>query len=120
MPARLLSISYDRTLLQTRHLVLQDGGFDVVSVADMQGLTSALAQGEFDLFILGHSLPAKEKLRVFHLLQGHSQETPVLELYKFSPDLETGHSLSAQSEPEELIDAVRRSLGYPGESKQVS
>src|SRR5258706_4831762 len=120
MRVRLLSISDNRVLLQTRHLILQQAGFDVVSVADMQELTSALAQGEFDVFILGHSLPSKEKLRVYHLVRGHSQDTPVLELYKFSPDLDTGFSLGAHSEPEELIDAVHRSLGSPGESHRKS
>jgi len=120
MRARLLSISDNRTVLQTRHLILQQAGFDVVSVADMQELTGALAQGEFDLFILGHSLPAKEKLRVYHLVQGHSQATPVLELYKFSPDLNTGYALSSQGEPQALIDAGHQALGYPGESQRKS
>ena len=54
--ARILSVSYDSSLLKTRQLILEQEGHQVVSAL---GFTDALQQCEsskdFDLFILGHS-----------------------------------------------------------------
>jgi DNA-binding response OmpR family regulator len=121
MPARLLSISVDRALLMQRHLMLQEIGYDVASAADMPELIIALSQGPFDLVILGHSLPPKEKLRIFHLIRANSERTPIVELYVNSPDLDTGHSLHSQASPEQLVETVRNALGESdAQEKRIS
>ncbi len=108
MKPNLLSITYDRTLLMARHLMLQESGFFVVSAGDFKELKQGLAQSGYDVFILGHSLPSKEKLRVFHLLRDNSASVPILELYNSSPDLDTGFSLSSHATPEDLLTTVNR------------
>jgi CheY-like chemotaxis protein len=60
--ARILSVSYDESLLKTRQLMLEQCGYKVVSAL---GFTDALKQceqgGPFDLFVLGHSIPLHDK-----------------------------------------------------------
>lgn len=60
--ARILSVSYDVSLLGTRQMILQNQGHEVVSAL---GFTEALKQCQsskkFDLFILGHSIPHSDK-----------------------------------------------------------
>jgi CheY-like chemotaxis protein len=59
---RILSVSYDESLLRTRQLMLEQCGYQVVSAL---GFTDALKQctegGLFDLFVLGHSIPLHDK-----------------------------------------------------------
>jgi len=60
--AHILSVSYDESLLKTRHLMLEQVGYEVTSSL---GFTDALrectAGGPFDLFLLGHSIPLHDK-----------------------------------------------------------
>ena len=59
---RILSVSYDESLLKTRHLMLEQCGYEVSSAL---GFTDALREcnsgGPFDLFILGHSIALHDK-----------------------------------------------------------
>ncbi|HZU31344.1 MAG TPA: hypothetical protein VFB79_09525 [Candidatus Angelobacter sp.] len=62
MPKRILSVSYDVSLLATRKMLLEQKGY---SVENALGFSKALAlcrAGGFDLFILGHSIPYDDKL----------------------------------------------------------
>ena len=60
--ACILSVSYDESLLKTRHMMLEQCGYRVVSAL---GFTDAMKQcsegGPFDLFVLGHSIPVHDK-----------------------------------------------------------
>jgi DNA-binding NtrC family response regulator len=60
--ARILSVSYDESLLKTRQLILEQSGYEVTSAL---GFTDAMKQctegGTFDMFVLGHSIPIRDK-----------------------------------------------------------
>jgi DNA-binding NtrC family response regulator len=71
--ARILSVSYDTTLLQTRELLLRGQGHDVVSALGFHRGTEACQQGGFDLFVLGHSIPQEDKL---DLIRGFRENNP--------------------------------------------
>ena len=104
--ARILSISYNVVLLRTREMLLKEAGLDAVSVSNYAELLDALKSTEYDLCILGHSLPEKEKLRVFNVLKEKLPEIPILEIYRFHPDLKTGLTMSSQTSPEEFLETV--------------
>ena len=83
MAKRILSISYDRSLLWTRQLMLQHLGYDVVSV---EGFVAAIEVCEaptlnFDLAILGHSIPAKDKEQIISHFKQHC-DSPILALLR--------------------------------------
>src|ERR1051326_4180361 len=62
---RIISISYDETLLRTRQLVLEQGAYTVISAL---GLNDALARCSepADLIVIGHSIPRDDKLDIIH------------------------------------------------------
>lgn len=73
MSRRILSVSYDRALLATRKMLLEQQGYDITSAL---GFTDALEQcqkSHFDLFILGHSIPDNDKL---HLIKTFKENCP--------------------------------------------
>ena len=61
MPKKILSISENDALRVTRHMLLENRGFDVVSTANLRETRNALKSGDFDLVILGISLERELK-----------------------------------------------------------
>lgn len=64
MTPRILSLSYDESLLRTRQMMLEDEGYEVISCARMDDALKQCGQNTFDIFILGHSIPTSDKQRL--------------------------------------------------------
>jgi DNA-binding NtrC family response regulator len=112
MAKRILSISYDGSLLWTRQLLLQQMGYSVVSA---EGFVAALdaceaPNNKFDLAILGHSIPAKDKERIIsHFKQ--LCDAPILALLRpHEGTMQTATRSIEADPPEGLIAAVREML----------
>jgi len=112
MAKRILSISYDPSLLWTRQLMLQQLGYEVVSV---EGFVAAIEACEaptvnFDLLILGHTIPAKDKEPIISHFRQHCN-SPILALLRPHEGAMQNADRSVDPEPEKLIAAVREMLG---------
>jgi DNA-binding NtrC family response regulator len=79
--SRILSISYDPSLLFTRQAMLELAGYDVVSA---EGFADAIehCSGHFDLIILGHSIPQKDKRAIVAELHERGCNAPLLSLLR--------------------------------------
>ena len=58
---QILSVSYDENLLMTRELMLRQAGYQVTSSLGFVEAIDRCNTGSFDLLILGHSIPHKDK-----------------------------------------------------------
>ena len=87
MAKHILSVSYNQSLLKTRELLLQREGYDVTSALGFTQAVSKCQNGNFDLFILGHSIPDADKRELIRLsrlqcaapvlaLRRHGEESP--------------------------------------------
>lgn len=77
----ILSVSYDLTLLSTRLLLLQASGYTVTSA---EGFVEAMRQckaGNYDLLIIGHSIPHTDKKALIEEMRAHCH-APVLALLR--------------------------------------
>src|SRR5690349_4438653 len=77
----ILSVSYDPNLLNTRQLLLQSCGFTVTSA---EGFVDALRKcraGNYDLLIIGHSIPTEDKEAIIAEMGKHCP-APVLALLR--------------------------------------
>ena len=112
MTTRIFSISYDKTLLQTRHMMLEQAGYDVVSA---EGYAEAVesCQGSFDLIIMGHSIPQKDKRAIIAELRKHGCDGPVLSLLRVgeAPIPEAAHGIDP--DPRYLLETVKWMLAEP-------
>lgn len=92
MPKRILSVSYDLALLQTREMLLQAAGYEVVSIEGFQSMLD-LAQSknapEFDLVILGHSIAHRDKEALIKLVR-ERWKAPVLALLRAGESSDVG------------------------------
>lgn len=73
MSKRILSVSYDAVLLATREMLLEQKGYNVTCALGFTESAKHCKNGSFDLFILGHSIPYKDKL---HLITAFRDNSP--------------------------------------------
>ena len=106
--ARILSVSYDESLLKTRQFMLEQCGHHVISAL---GFTDSLRQctqgGAFDLFVLGHSIPLHDKQALVEAFRrGH--DAPVVALKRPGEDLSsTGADFQADpSDPAGMLAII--------------
>jgi DNA-binding response OmpR family regulator len=102
---RILSVSYDEMLLKTRADLLEHEGYEVVSV---QGFIASLEECKhdgFDLFILGHSIPHKEKQELIRAFR-RSCSAPIVSLLRNCDDSVDEADLQVEPDPRKVLDAV--------------
>jgi DNA-binding response OmpR family regulator len=113
MAKRILCISYDRALLQTRKMLLEDAGYEVVEAEGFaEAMSVSSAQGPtLDLVILGHSItPEETELLISHIRA--NTRVPVLALLRGCQSAVPGAARSIVSlDPGELLKVVREMLG---------
>jgi len=107
----ILSISYDEPLLYTREWILKAQGFQVVSACDFTEALQRCQTDQFDLAIMGHSIPRPEKLVLIQEFK-KKRYAPVLSLVKHgdSPLPEADYWVEAFEGPEVLVRAVKTAL----------
>jgi DNA-binding response OmpR family regulator len=112
MAKRILSISYDRSLLWTRQLLLEQLGYEVLSAEGFAQAWDAIEErkNNFDLIILGHSIPPKDKSAIVQHMRDSSQ-APILALLRpyESPVAEAARSIDA-GDPGAFLHSVKDML----------
>ena len=106
----LLSVCLNDSIRHTRHLLLQNAGYEVESVLNVRDLRSACKRRKFDLVIVCHSLDSRAKQFLGANMWLLCRNTPVLELCIVSPEMKTGHHLINPS-PEALLESVESIVG---------
>lgn len=85
MAKHILSVSYNEPLLQTRELLLRREGYSVTSALGFTAAVEQCKSGGFDLFILGHSIPDRDKQELIKTFRTKCP-SPVLALRRHGED----------------------------------
>jgi DNA-binding response OmpR family regulator len=110
MTPHILSVSYDESLLRTREMLLRREGYVVSSALGFTDAVECCENGKFDLFILGHSIPDKDKRELIRVFRGQC-DSPVLALHRHGEDSPDG--ADAHADPnhiEDLLEIVSKIL----------
>lgn len=123
---RVLSVSCDATLLNSREHVLSHSGIVVVSALGISNALRSCENGDFDLLLLCHSIPTKDKSEIIRRFR-QSCGGSVLAMHKpcEGPVTDADHNFDAGRNPADLVAAVSRilltyrrrkvaSAGHPG------
>lgn len=121
MSKRILSVSYDVSLLATRRMLLELAGYTITSAL---GFTVALEQCQhsgYDLFILGHSIPTKDKEELIRIFR-KTCPAPVLSLERWGEPRVESDFHASPDDPEKLLETVHRIFGFVelGSSRDAS
>jgi CheY-like chemotaxis protein len=108
--ARILSISYDETLLSTRQLMLEAQGHKVSSALGFATALKLCRESDYDLLIMGHSIPSSDKEQIIKTLRLVCK-APVLALLRATePQLRVAEYNHELHGPEQFLHAVNKAL----------
>jgi DNA-binding NtrC family response regulator len=103
----ILSISYNKALLQTRELLLSSEGFEVESVVGVSAAIRACEKRKFDLVIMGHSIPPEDKTTIVRQLRTVCR-TRILALHRpYESPLKTADYNLDSGDPQRFLNYVK-------------
>jgi DNA-binding NtrC family response regulator len=106
--ARILSVSYDQSLLYTRQLILEQHGHSVVSAFGFtQALKCCHEAKDFSIFILGHSIPREDKEALISSFRAHCPGT-VVALKRSNEGPVAGADFETEPSPEAILQVVEQ------------
>lgn len=108
--ALLLSVGCDSQLLGSRQLLLQSAGYAVVSAHSAKEAVDCFLAGDFDLVLLCHSLPERERDGVACLIRASGSLTPIITVATYEGQQDVFVSATIESEPEQLLAGIRDAL----------
>lgn len=112
MKKRILSISYDDPLLQTRQMVLENAGYDVTSALGFaEALEICKVHHDFDLILMGHSMPPKDKTSLITTLRLNCP-APLVTIRRHGDDPLPGAkgSIDSLDGPDALLQVIKKAL----------
>lgn len=111
MAYRVLSISYDSTLLRIRERLLEREGYEVVSAEGFVNALKCCQEGHYDVAVLGHSIPIADQKTFFEALN-REHPLPVISLtVSGEPGLQCAVAQVDAFQPQHFINTVRQVLG---------
>ena len=105
MSRRILSVSYDVSLLATRRMLLEQRGCEVASALGFTHALEYCRQGHFDLFILGHSIPVADKQSLVKTFRENCS-APVLSLERHGETFVQCDFHASPDDPERFVEVV--------------
>jgi DNA-binding NtrC family response regulator len=120
MRKRILSISYDRALLQTRRMLLEEAGFEVISAASFREAFDLCRAGAFDLLIIGHSIPPNDKASMIAAARrGAKAQVLSIRTDTEPPAQGADFSVFGLEGPKVLLEAVKEAFAKSDDKKKT-
>ena len=105
MSKRILSVSYDMSLLATRKMLLEQKGYTVVNGYGFSKALESCRAGGFDLFILGHSIPHDDKLALIESFRTHCP-APIVSLERHGEHFVPCDYHASPDDPERFLEII--------------
>jgi CheY-like chemotaxis protein len=105
-----LAVGRDPVLLETRGQVLQSAGYTVVLELSLKKAVAKFDEGDFDLVLMCHSIPAKDRELLTQLLRQHTSRTPIVSVAVNLCDLDSFADATIGNDPKELLVGLRELL----------
>jgi CheY-like chemotaxis protein len=111
--AVVLVVGFDSSLMRTRSLVLQSAGYIVESASSLKEAVDRFRVGDFDLVLLCHSIPMKDRDHLTCLIRATGSLTPVVSITRNS--ITRNHGECAEFVNATLEDGPNKFLASIGE-----
>jgi DNA-binding response OmpR family regulator len=115
----ILHIGEDALLLETRSLILRSAGYVVESVRSLKQAAEQFLAGDFDLVILCHSIPSKDRDRLSCWIRASGSRTPVATISEGPGQWDEFADANLDSDPKKLLTGIKTALGARGLSRSA-
>jgi DNA-binding response OmpR family regulator len=102
----LLAVGLDSSLLQSQRSVWQTAGYHVTSVDSIREGIAQFHEGDFDLVLLSHSIPAESRERLAYLIRASGSRIPVICVSDSSSGSDSFADATIRSGPENLLQGI--------------
>jgi DNA-binding response OmpR family regulator len=111
MPLTLvLAVGVDSSLPETQMQIWQSAGYIVTSAASIKEAIVQLRDGDFDLVLLFHSIPAESRERLTLLIRSSGMRVPVVCVTDSSAGHDSFADATIHNEPNKLIQGIEELL----------
>lgn len=114
-----LSVGNDPSLAAIRNLVLQSAGYRVVPAWSGEEAVRCFLAGDFDLVILCHSIPGKERDRLTCLIRASGSLVPVVFIAGLDDDQDLFATATLQNQPQQFLNGLRKVLAKAGSNRTM-
>lgn len=105
--AVILNVGRDPALLASREMLLRSAGHSVESACFVEKAFRRIEEGDLDLILLCHSMPEKERQRIFRLIRSSGSPIPVmLVAATLTPPPDDSADFTVESTPAVLLRRV--------------
>jgi DNA-binding response OmpR family regulator len=101
-----LAVGLDSSLLANQSSVWQSAGYLVTSAGTIREAIAHFRDGDFDLVLLGRSIPADSRERLTFLIRASGSQIPVVCVAGSSSDSDTFADATITSEPIKLLEGI--------------
>jgi hypothetical protein len=102
----ILAVGLDSSLLESQSSVWQSAGFIVTSTGSIREAIVQIRDGDFDLVLLGHSIPTDSRERLTFLIRAIGSQTPVVSITDSSTGCDSFADATIRNEPSTLLQSI--------------
>jgi CheY-like chemotaxis protein len=102
-----LSVGLDLSLLRARGLVLESAGYLVESASTVKGAADRFQSGDFDLVLLCHSVPRKDRDRLTSLIRASGSRTPIVSIAGNLGECDAFANATLEDGPNNFLAGIR-------------
>jgi hypothetical protein len=108
MPFKLvLAVGLDSSLLAGQRSAWQSAGYFVTPTKSIREAIVHLREGDFDLVLLGHSIPTDSRERFTFLIRASGSRTPVVSITDSPIGCDSFADATIRNEPASLLKSIR-------------
>lgn len=111
-----LMVGLDGFLVETRCALLRAAGYLVESVYSMNEAAHRFLEGDFDMVLLCHTIPTRERHRLIRSIRATGSRTPVVYLARGVGEEDAYASATVESSPEKFLQGIRETVAKEARS----
>jgi len=110
MPFVILSAGRDSGLLKKHNTALAAMGYKIATASDPCETVNKLLNGDFDLVLLCHSMPADDRRKLVHIVTRYTPSTPVVLICEGPAESDDSSIKALKCRSDRILDVVAHSL----------
>jgi CheY-like chemotaxis protein len=101
-----LAVGLESSLFESQNPAWQSPGYIVTFTNSIKEAISPLRDGDFDLVLLGYSIPAVSRERLTFLIRSTGSQIPVVEVPAFSEDCDSFSGTPIKKQSMDFLEGI--------------